>query len=63
MLGHGYTHLKQLGQCLYRSGGHNIKGFAHLFGKTEAVDTIARIQAMADRNIRKYRLVDERRHG
>jgi pyruvate ferredoxin oxidoreductase beta subunit len=24
---------------------------------------IARIQEMADRNIRKYRLVDERRHG
>ena len=39
------------------------KRFAHLFGKTPAVDTIARIQAMADRNIRKYRLVDERRHG
>jgi len=39
------------------------KRFAHLFGKTEAVDTIARIQAMADRNIRKYRLIDERRHG
>ena len=40
------------------------KRFAHLFGKTPAVDTLARIQAMADRNIRKYRLVDERRrHG
>ncbi len=39
------------------------KRFAHLFGKTPAVDTIARIQEMADRNIRKYRLVDERRHG
>jgi len=39
------------------------KRFAHLFGKTPAVDTIARIQAQADRNIRKYRLVDERRHG
>jgi pyruvate ferredoxin oxidoreductase beta subunit len=39
------------------------KRFAHLFGKMPAVDTIARIQAMADRNIRKYRLVDERRHG
>ncbi|MBK7135861.1 MAG: pyruvate ferredoxin oxidoreductase [Rhodocyclales bacterium] len=39
------------------------KRFAHLFGKTPAVDTIARIQAMADRNIRKYRLIDERRHG
>ncbi len=39
------------------------KRFAHLFGKTPAVDTIARIQAMAERNIRKYRLLDERRHG
>ena len=39
------------------------KRFAHLFGKTPAVDTIARIQAQADRNIRKYRLIDERRHG
>ena len=39
------------------------KRFAHLFGKVQAVDTIARIQEMADRNIRKYRLVDERRHG
>ena len=39
------------------------KRFAHLFGKNEAVDTIARIQAMAERNIRKYRLLDERRHG
>jgi pyruvate ferredoxin oxidoreductase beta subunit len=39
------------------------KRFAHLFGKTPALDTIARIQEMADRNIRKYRLVDERRHG
>lgn len=39
------------------------KRFAHLFGKTPAVDTIARIQAIAERNIRKYRLVDERRHG
>ncbi|MBE7423605.1 MAG: pyruvate ferredoxin oxidoreductase [Zoogloeaceae bacterium] len=39
------------------------KRFAHLFGKTPAVDTLARIQAQADRNIRKYRLMDERRHG
>lgn len=39
------------------------KRFAHLFGKTPAVDTIARIQEMADRNIRKFRLMDERRHG
>ncbi len=33
------------------------KRFAHLFGKTPAVDTIARIQAMADHNIRKYGLL------
>ena len=33
------------------------KRFAHLFGKTPAVDTIARIQEMADRNIRKYGLL------
>jgi pyruvate ferredoxin oxidoreductase beta subunit len=39
------------------------KRFAHLFGKTPAVGTLARIQEMADRNIRKYRLIDERRHG
>ncbi|PKO72158.1 MAG: pyruvate ferredoxin oxidoreductase [Betaproteobacteria bacterium HGW-Betaproteobacteria-14] len=39
------------------------KRFAHLFGKTPAVDTLARIQDMADRNIRKFRLMDERRHG
>ncbi|MBX3676167.1 MAG: pyruvate ferredoxin oxidoreductase [Rhodocyclaceae bacterium] len=39
------------------------KRFAHLFGKTPAVDTLARIQEMADRNIRKFRLMDERRHG
>jgi pyruvate ferredoxin oxidoreductase beta subunit len=33
--------------------------YAHLFGKKPAVQTIARIQAMADRNIRKYRLLGE----
>jgi pyruvate ferredoxin oxidoreductase beta subunit len=33
------------------------KRFAHLFGKTPAVDTIARIQEMADRNIHKYALL------
>jgi pyruvate ferredoxin oxidoreductase beta subunit len=33
--------------------------YAHLFGKKPAVETIARIQAMADRNIRKYRLLGE----
>ncbi|MCC7227390.1 MAG: pyruvate ferredoxin oxidoreductase [Burkholderiaceae bacterium] len=33
------------------------KRFAHLFGKVPATDTIARIQAMADKNIRKYGLL------
>ncbi len=33
--------------------------YAHLFGKKPAVETIARIQAMADLNIRKYGLLDE----
>ena len=33
------------------------KRFAHLFGKVPAVDTIAQIQAMADKNIRKYGLM------
>ena len=32
--------------------------YAHLFGKNPAVDTIAKIQARADRNIRKYGLLD-----
>ncbi len=36
------------------------KRFAHLFGKTPAVDTLARIQAMADRNIRKYGLLEKK---
>jgi len=35
------------------------KRFAHLFGKTPAVDTIARIQEMANRNIRKYGLLEK----
>ena len=35
------------------------KRFAHLFGKRPAVETIARIQAIADGNIRKYHLFDE----
>jgi pyruvate ferredoxin oxidoreductase beta subunit len=35
------------------------KRFAHLFGKTPATETIARIQAMADRNIRKFGLLEE----
>ena len=34
------------------------KRFAHLFGKTPAVATIARLQALADKNIRKYQLLD-----
>ena len=33
------------------------KRFAHLFGKVPAMDTIAQIQAMADKNIRKYGLM------
>lgn len=35
------------------------KRFAHLFGASPAVETIARIQAMADKNIRKYGLLDK----
>ncbi|HPP48036.1 MAG TPA: pyruvate ferredoxin oxidoreductase, partial [Accumulibacter sp.] len=35
------------------------KRYAHLFGKKPAVATIARIQAAADKNIRKYRLLDQ----
>ncbi len=33
--------------------------FAHLFGKSPKVDVIARFQEMADRNIRKFGLIDE----
>ncbi len=33
------------------------KRYAHLFGKNPAVATIARIQALADKNIRKYGLL------
>jgi pyruvate ferredoxin oxidoreductase beta subunit len=33
--------------------------YAHLFGKRPAVETLARIQAMADKNIRKYGLLAE----
>ena len=36
------------------------KRFAHLFGKQPAVETIARIQAMADKNIKKFKLLEER---
>jgi pyruvate ferredoxin oxidoreductase beta subunit len=35
------------------------KRYSHLFGKRPAVETIARIQAMADRNIRRYGLLGE----
>ena len=35
------------------------KRYAHLFGKRPSVETIARIQAMADRNIRRYGLLGE----
>jgi pyruvate ferredoxin oxidoreductase beta subunit len=35
------------------------KRFAHLFGKTPDAAVIARIQANADRNIRRYGLVDQ----
>ncbi len=35
------------------------KRFAHLFGKPPRIDVIARIQAIADRNIRRYGLVDD----
>jgi pyruvate ferredoxin oxidoreductase beta subunit len=33
--------------------------FAHLFGKTPAAETIARLQAGADRNIRRFGLLAE----
>ena len=33
--------------------------YAHLFGKSPAVATIARIQALADKNIRKYGLLEK----
>jgi pyruvate ferredoxin oxidoreductase beta subunit len=33
------------------------KRYAHLFGKTPHVDVVARLQALADRNIRKYGLL------
>jgi pyruvate ferredoxin oxidoreductase beta subunit len=35
------------------------KRYAHLFGKSPRIDVIARLQAMADRNIRKYGLLAE----
>ena len=33
--------------------------FAHLFGEPPALETIARMQAIADRNIRRYGLLDQ----
>jgi pyruvate ferredoxin oxidoreductase beta subunit len=36
--------------------------FAHLFGKQPRVDVIARIQAQADRNIRRFNLLDSEAH-
>ena len=35
------------------------KRFAHLFGKQPATETIAHIQAIADRNIRKFGLLEQ----
>jgi len=35
------------------------KRYAHLFGKKPAVETIARLQAAADKNIRRYGLLDQ----
>jgi pyruvate ferredoxin oxidoreductase beta subunit len=35
------------------------KRFAHLFGKNAHPETVARLQAIADRNIRKYGLLNE----
>jgi len=35
------------------------KRFAHLFGSTPDTATLARLQAMADRNIQRYGLLDE----
>ena len=37
--------------------------YAHLFGKAPREDVIARIQAIADRNIRRYRLLDTEAGG
>jgi pyruvate ferredoxin oxidoreductase beta subunit len=37
------------------------KRYAHLFGKQPRADVIAKLQAIADRNIRKYGLLAEER--
>jgi pyruvate ferredoxin oxidoreductase beta subunit len=34
------------------------KRFAHLFAPNPAVETIAKIQGIADRNVRKFRLLE-----
>jgi pyruvate ferredoxin oxidoreductase beta subunit len=39
------------------------KRFAHLFGKMPRADVIARIQEIADRNIRRYGLIDDAEAG
>jgi pyruvate ferredoxin oxidoreductase beta subunit len=38
------------------------KRFAHLFGEAPRLDTIAHIQAYADRNIRRFGLLEEAAH-
>jgi pyruvate ferredoxin oxidoreductase beta subunit len=35
------------------------KRFAHLFGNPPAVQTLARLQALADRNIQRYGLLEQ----
>jgi pyruvate ferredoxin oxidoreductase beta subunit len=47
------------GRCRSRITCELQKRYAHLFGKNPAVATIARIQALADKNIRKYGLLDQ----
>jgi pyruvate ferredoxin oxidoreductase beta subunit len=39
------------------------KRFAHLFGPEPDVQTIARLQALADRNIRRFGLLDAQTSG
>jgi pyruvate ferredoxin oxidoreductase beta subunit len=35
------------------------KRFAHLFGESPRTDVIARVQAIADRNVRRFDLLEE----
>ena len=35
------------------------KRFAHLFGEPPRTDVIARVQAIADRNVRRFGLLEE----